>query len=134
MSSEIVEELHIRLRNELDRLGLSMAEAARRIDEEDSQGLRDVCSGRKRASAELVAKLATTGADVLYILTGVRSGVAPVLGVEEERAGYSVEVLSREEQALLDNYRHCPKDGQEAIKATSAAFAKSRGVKKGKAV
>lgn len=50
-----------------------MADAARQIGDESSQGLRDVCSGRKRASAELVAKLAAVGVDVLYVLTGSRS-------------------------------------------------------------
>lgn len=70
MSSDNVDQIHERLRGELDRLGLKMAEAARLMGEESSQGLRDVCSGRKRASAELVAKLVGIGADGLYILTG----------------------------------------------------------------
>ena len=91
-----------------------MADAARAIGEESSQGIRDVCSGRKRASAELVAKLAETGADVLYILTGSRS--APV-----------TPVISREEAAFLDNYRHSPKDAQESMKTMCAALAQ-RGV------
>lgn len=33
--------------------------------------------------------------------------------------------LAPREAALLDNYRHCPPEGQDAIDKTSAAFAKS---------
>lgn len=74
MSTDFVEGLHIRIRDELDRAGLSMAEAARQMQEESSQGLRDVCAGRKRASAELVGKLTVIpGVDVLYVLTGRRT-------------------------------------------------------------
>lgn len=74
MSTDFVEGIHIRIRDELGRAGLSMAEAARQIQEDNSQGLRDVCAGRKRASAELVGKLtAIPGLDVLYVLTGRRS-------------------------------------------------------------
>lgn len=74
MSTVSVENIHIRIRDELERLSLSMAEAARRMQEESSQGLRDVCAGRKRASAELIGKLAVIpGLDVLYVLTGRRA-------------------------------------------------------------
>lgn len=149
-----MEHIHIRLREELERLGLSMAEAARLIGEESSQGIRDVCSGRKRASAELVAKLATAEADVLYILTGQRSGhhtassAVAVMNQSKSAAAYQATesatayqppesgtaYLSREEAVLLDNYRNSSPDGQAAIKATSAAFAKSEKVlKKGNA-
>ena len=37
---------------------------------ENSLGLRDVCLGRKRASAELMVQLGRLGVDVTYILTG----------------------------------------------------------------
>lgn len=106
-----MENLHIRLKEEIDRLGLSMAETARQMGESDSQELRDVCSGRKRASAALVAKIAISeiGADVLYILTGQR-GAPPA--------------LSREEECFLDNWRHSPKDAQESMKTMCAALAK----------
>lgn len=58
-----------RLRQELNRLGLSQAEASRLIGE-GPQGLRDVCTGRKRASAELLGQLAEKAAiDVVYVLT-----------------------------------------------------------------
>lgn len=120
-----MEQIHARLSEELKRLNLSMADAAREIGEESSQGIRDVCSGRKRASAELVAKLALIGADALYILTGVRVG----------EMKFSPEIpltITREEAAFLDNYRHSPKDAQESMKTMCAALAQ-RGVKKSKA-
>lgn len=73
MSTDFVEGIHTRIRDELDRVGLSMAEAARQMEEDSSQGLRDVCAGRKRASAELVGKLTVIpDVDVLYVLTGRR--------------------------------------------------------------
>lgn len=134
-----MEEIHIRLRDELERLGLSMAEAARVIGEDSSQGIRDVCSGRKRASAELVAKLSVAGVDVLYTLTGQRASQStasaeayqPLLSASMNQPPATVAAyLSYEEAALLDNYRNSPPEGQAAIKTTSAAFAQSKGVKK----
>lgn len=77
MSMDNVENLHIRVRQELDHLGLSLAEAARRMGEPDSQGVRDVCSGRKRVTAEFLAKLVAIGGDVLFVLTGRRSSPTP---------------------------------------------------------
>lgn len=91
MSSDLVEEIHIRLREELERLGLKLADAARAIGEESSQGLRDVCSGRKRASAELVAKVVRIGADAEYVLLGSDRATSPDLPPDE--------------QLLLDAYR-----------------------------
>lgn len=56
--------------------------------------------------ASFFAGLAAAGADVQYILTGIRSG---------NLAG--AVVLDREEEALLDNYRNIEdKEDKEAIK------------------
>lgn len=60
-----------RFRDELSRFG-SIAEASRQIGEPNPLGLRDVCNGRKRLTAELLARLATQGVDALYVLTGKR--------------------------------------------------------------
>lgn len=81
--------LHIRLKEELDRLSLKPAAAAKAAGDADSQGLRDVIGGRKRLSADLLSALAVTGVDVLYVLTGQRGPT----------------VLVAEEQVLLDGYR-----------------------------
>ena len=78
-------------------------------------------AGEIAPSAKLLTALAIMGMDISYLLTGQRTGAA-------------APVLNREEAALLDNYRHCPPEGQACIKATSAAFAQSAvGVKKGRA-
>ena len=108
MSIEFEEILRERIREELQRLKLSFAEASRAMGEKDSLGLRDVCNGRKRATAELVYKLSGIGADALYIMTGERVTTT----------------LAPDEAALLDNYRNTPKEQQNIIKETSAAFAK----------
>lgn len=128
----IVENLHIRLKEEIDRLDLSMAKMARRMGENDSQELRDVCTGRKRASAALIAKIAVsdTGADVLYILTGSRSApVAPTAAALPESD------LSPRHRALLDNYDHSDDAGKKIIEGTASLAAQSGqcGVKKSKA-
>lgn len=52
------------------------------------------------------------------------------LTAEQERAGYSVEVLSPEEQALLDNYRHTPAETRGHIREVGAALAKPGAGKK----
>lgn len=92
MSTNFVEGIHTRIRDELTRSGLSMAEAARQMQEESSQGLRDVCAGRKRASAELVGKLAVIpGIDVLYVLTGQR---APLPGMSQSMTYGSANVVA----------------------------------------
>ena len=117
MSSDFVESIHIRLRDELKRLNLSMAEAARQIEEDDSQGLRDVCIGRKRATAGLIAKLSMIeGLDVYYVLTGQRVG--------------SVTTLSARESALVENYRAAPEDATQVREKTGAYLAQSPGALK----
>lgn len=67
-------------------------------------------SGDRSPDALYLAALAAAGVDVLYVLTGERGGV----------------VLNPQEAALLDNYRHAPKDQQDILKATSAAFAQPK--------
>lgn len=120
MSSNSVEFIHIRLRHELDRLGLSLAEASRLIGEGNLQGLRDVCTGRKRASAELLGQLAEKAAiDVVYVLTGRLA--------TEGQSGTIARAMTRDEQTLLDNYRQSSRDRKVLLNATCAIFAESGG-------
>lgn len=101
-----------RLKEERERLGLNqtdfaaIAGAAKRTQIDWEKGVTS-------PNAEQLAAIAAAGADVLYILTGVRSGAVPA----EPR-------LAPDEAALLDNYRHSPPDAQAALKATSDALAK----------
>ena len=80
--------------------------------------------GKGNAPLDKLMALQGIGADVNYILTGERAGAAPVLGVDQEKAGYSVEVLDKQEQALLDNFRHCPQDAKQQITESSALYSK----------
>lgn len=79
------------------------------IGEDDSLGLRDVCNGRKRATAELIGRLAVTGVDVYYVLTDQRVGAATT--------------LTARESALVENYRASPEKAKKALETTSAALA-----------
>lgn len=63
--------------------------------------------GDRQPDAIYLAALAAVGADVLYVLTGVRGGI----------------VMTPEESALLDNYRHSPPAAQKALKTTSDLLA-----------
>lgn len=66
---------------------------------------------KRSPSAEYLAGIANAGADVAYILTGVR--VQPVEPVKP---------LNRREEALLDHYRNTNEEGQRHIEQ-SALFA-----------
>ena len=78
MSTDSVEIIHVRLREELDRLGLSLAEAARVAGEKSPQRVKDVVSGKQRCPSELLARLDGSGVDVLYVLTGRRPVTYPM--------------------------------------------------------
>lgn len=73
MSTELVENIPQRIREEISLLGLSLAETSRRAGESSPQRLKDVLSGRQKCPADLVAKLASLGVDIFYVLTGERS-------------------------------------------------------------
>lgn len=93
-----MEEIHIRLRAELDAHGLSAAQAARDAGESDSQGLRDVLSGRKRLTADLLGALVNgTGIDGQFVLTGRRGSG-----------------LSAEEKLMLEYFRGASKEVKRA--------------------
>lgn len=92
MSTVLVEQLHLRLREEIDRCGLSLAAASRAAGETSPQRLKEVVSGRQKCPADLVAKLLVIGVDAQYVLIGERTQAAkPKLAPDEEM--------------LLDGYR-----------------------------
>lgn len=93
-----MEKIHERLRAELEAKGLSAAQAARDAGEPDSQGLRDVLSGRKRLSAELLGALVRgTGIDGAYVL----SGKTQQQRIEEAAAGMPARLRAlREERGI----------------------------------
>lgn len=116
-----VYDIHIRsrIREELNRLGISIKDAADSSGGTavDYQSLRDVLGGRKKASAAIVARLASIGADAIYILTGTRSGDAPPAPPQQQPP------IDPRERALLDHYRACGEDGKRAVYACSHALA-----------
>ena len=115
MSTKDVELIHVRLKEELARLSLKPAVAAKMAGEGDSQGLRDVLGGRKRLSAELLAALAAQGVDSRYVLSGQRDGPAP-------------EALTADERELLALFRAASLTGKAAaIGALQGAVGASGG-------
>lgn len=102
-----------RLKEERERLGLSQP-AFGEIGGVQKRAQINYESGERHPDAAYLAAIQAVGADVLYILTGARSFVPPP-------------ALRPDEAALLDNYRNSPKEAQDALKATSAALAKSCG-------
>jgi transcriptional regulator with XRE-family HTH domain len=67
--------------------------------------------GERVPDAEYLTGISKSGADVNYILTGIRMNT---LGSED---------LNKEETALLDNFRHLGIEDQKAIYHVSAAMA-----------
>lgn len=100
-----------RLREDLERLGLSLAAAARAAGEKDSERLKQIAAGRQRCPLELLSALEPVGVDVYYVLTGQRIGLATT--------------LSARESALVANYRAAPEEAKKALETTSAALAQA---------
>jgi len=110
-----------RLIEERLRLGLSQQEAGERCD------VSRVMWGKyERGMAipggEVLSFFAEAGADVLFVLTGVRT---ETLRMREEKIA-----LKPDEAALLDNYRHSPENAKRNLQAVGVAFAQQRVAKR----
>lgn len=121
-----------RLKEERERLGVTQpafAEVAGVVKQTVIQWEK----GASGPSAAQLSALHEIGVDLQYVLLGIRSPKVPL------RAGITLhevieEVLTPDEAALLDNYRHCSVEGKNAVKTTVSCLAQSgKGVKKGKA-
>ena len=77
--------------------------------------------GLATPSAAYLAAIAAAGADVLYILTGVRSGVAAAAPVVAEPPATQ---LSRRALAVAQNYEATSEEGKKIIEAAAFAAAK----------
>ncbi len=115
MSTEIV-IFSNRLREELDRLDVSITAAAEAAGEKNSDRLRQVLTAKQRCPLELLSALEPCGVDVYYVLTGSRT------------AGSTV--LTARESTLVENYRAAPEEAKKALETTSAALAQSPGALK----
>lgn len=111
MSTDSVGHLHLRLREELDRVGLKLAAASRAAGEPSAQRLKDVVSGRVRCPADLVERLAPTGIDVMYVITGETQDVAGSAN------GATSHHLPPDEQLLLEAYRGMAASARKALLA-----------------
>ncbi len=83
-----------RLREEREKLGFNQADFAA-IGGATRKTQYNYETGERAPDGGFLAAIAAAGADVQYILTGIRSGNAP-----------GAVVLDREETILVDHYRH----------------------------
>lgn len=103
MSSHLVDHIHLRLKEELKRCGLTLAAASRSIGESSPQRLKDVVSGRQKCPADLIARLITVGIDSVYVLTG-------------SAADKNEPLLAADEAVLIQAYRALtPSEKHEAL-------------------
>ena len=105
-----------RLKEERLRLGLNQAQAGDLCGVQRETWSRYE-SGKLSPGMEVLAAIAAAGADVQYILTGLR-------------AVPSVETLSPRKKALLDNYENTDDRGREAIEQLASAQAEYQPTKK----
>lgn len=101
-----------RLREERERLDLNQTQFAERAGTTRKTQF-NYESNARRPDADYLAALAAAGVDVLYVLTGQRVHAPPP-------------ALSREETALLDNYRHADDEGREAARRVLSSLAESK--------
>lgn len=95
-----------RLAEERQRLGLTQEEMAEACGVTSRSQINYEKHDRAPNTLYL-AEAAALGVDVLYVITGARGGV----------------VLTPEETALVDNFRHSPPEARKAIKTTSDLLA-----------
>ena len=76
------------MREEFERLGLTMAAASRAAGESSPQRIKDVMGGKQKCPVDLLARLGGIGVDLIYVLMAERwaSGnpASPSLAPDEE--------------------------------------------------
>ncbi|SFU85657.1 Helix-turn-helix domain-containing protein [Paenacidovorax caeni] len=97
-----------RLREERERLGLSQPKFAE-LAGTTKQTLFSWESGRTAPDGFQMAAFSAAGVDVLYVLTGERSGAHPAHDAAE--------------QVLLDSYRRCSAQARQHLIQTAALLA-----------
>ena len=112
-----------RLREERERLGLSQPAFAA-VAGTTKQTLFSWETGKTAPDGFQLAALATTGADVLYILTGQRTGGAS--------APPPPRAVSEGDRILLDNFHAAPAQVQAGVKTALGAFASAGSARRGK--
>lgn len=113
MSTDLVEQINARLREEIRRIGLTLAAAARAAGEVSPQRIKDVVSGKQRCPVDLLSRLDGAGVDTHYVLTGRREPSCADEGRPSPAA----------ENALLQAFRAASPSGRKALLAMSLALA-----------
>ena len=112
-------DIGTRLREERERLGMTQ-EGFGQAGGVLKRALIRYEKGERMPDATFLAAIAAAGADVLYILTGQRSGVAAAAPVVAEPAAQ----LSRRALAVAQNYEATSEEGKKIIEAAAFAAAK----------
>ena len=116
-------EICDRLREEREALGLSQQALAERCGI-TARSQRNYESGERLPDAGYLAAIAAAGADVLYILTGQRTGGAS--------APPPPRAVTEGDRILLDNFHAAPAQVQAGVKTTLGAFAPGGSARRGK--
>ena len=116
-------EICDRLREVREALGLSQQALAERCGI-TARSQRNYESGERLPDAAYLAAIAAVGADVLYILTGQRTGGAS--------APAPARAVSEGDRVLLDNFHAAPAQVQAGVKTTLGAFADASAPVKGR--
>lgn len=112
MPTNSVENISDRLREEILRLGLTLAAAARAAGESTPQRIKDVVSGKQRCPVDLLARMDGIGVDIFYVITGRR----------QDGDGLVDGTLGNDERALLAAFRSSSASGKRALKAMGEAL------------
>ena len=123
--------LGARLKAERLRLGLTQSTFAVSCGAQKTSQI-NYEADRRSPDAAYLAQAAGLGVDVLFVLTGHRAPPAEELQappVQVVHTGGSAFVLTAEEAALVDNFRHASDEGRRALEAASAALSQPERLK-----
>ena len=116
-------DISTRLQEERKRLGLTQEAVAAQLGA-TKRSVINWEGGAALPGAEVLARYAAAGADVLYILTGQRAGGAS--------APPPPRAVSEGDRILLDNFHAAPAQVQAGVKTSLGAFALAGGTRRGK--
>ena len=116
-------DISTRLQEERKRLGLTQEAVATQLGA-TKRSVINWEGGAALPGAEVLARYAAAGADVLYILTGQRAGGAS--------APPPPRAVSEGDRILLDNFHAAPAQVQAGVKTALGAFASAGGTRRGK--
>ena len=116
-------DISTRLQEERKRLGLTQEAVAAQLGA-TKRSVINWEGGAALPGAEVLARYAAAGADVLYILTGQRAGGAS--------APPPPRAVSEGDRILLDNFHAAPAQVQAGVKTALGAFASAGSPRRGK--